>query len=310
MNVLSALLLLAVTIRTPPSTLDDEALAGRFESECAGVAAGADCGYLRRELEIRLLADLRELAGLEQTIDRDVLRVAVGAEFPFLATFGLQQMQRADSAEDEEAVLLALDHRSPAVRFFANQVASASNRPRLAAVLAWRGSAPWVRNDYEAFEGDEWAAQVMPETPRTLPELGLPEYAASYRFSMSDATLAVFTTADPLEKVVAAVAKGSKTVGADEVLAKSSMEVDMSAVTAITEKMEGVTDSQKMAELMQQMTEAMTAAMQPMSNNRVVRDPKGRYFELPVPGEPQRKRWVGIGRDAAIGVTTIAVTLP
>ena len=310
MNVLSAVLLLAVTIRTPPSTLDDEALASRFERECAGIAAGADCGYLRRELEIRLLADLRELAGLEQTIDRDVLRVAAGAEFPFLATFGLQQMQRAESAEDDEAVLLALDHPSPAVRFFASEVAKASNRPRLTAVLAWRGNAPWMRHDFESFEGDEWAAQVMPETPRTLLELGLPDYAAKYRFSMSDATLAVFTTADPPEKVVAAVAKGSKTLGADEVMAKSSMEVDMSAVTAITEKMEGVTDPQKVGRATQQMSEAMMAAMQPMANNRVVRDIEGRYFELPVPGEPQRKRWVGIGRDAAIGVTTIAVTLP
>ncbi len=309
MSVLAAGLLLASTIRIPEITLNDTELATTYERTCAVAARPAECGWLQRELEVRLLADLQELQQLDEPIGRDVIRVAARAEFPFLALLGLQLMQKVEGPEDEAAVAWAMDHPSPAVRQLARQLARTSRSPKLEAQLSWASDSPVSSSLPDPLESDDWTAALMPEDPRSLVALGLPGYStATYRPSLSDATLLVFTTSDRPERVTAVLAKGRTTWSGSELL-EQTLVPDTDALDAITAQMEGVTDPQKLAELNEKMQEAIAQAVAPMMQNRIVRDAEGRYFELPA-GGGQPRRLVGVGRDQALGLTTISVLLP
>jgi hypothetical protein len=309
MNPLAIGLLLAATIQSHRITLDDPALAATYERLCAAPQRAAECPWLQRELEVRLLGNLQALQSLDQPIDRDVVRVAVRGEFPFLALFGLLQMNTIDSPEDEAAVTWAMDHPSPGVRRAARQMArqAQSGHPRLAALLQWGSDSGANPFGLDPAESEDWSI-FMPEEPATLKAFGLPEVAALYRPSMSTDSMPVFTTTDRPEKVLAVLAKGRQTQGAMEMQEQAMQTIDSSEVERIGKEMEGVTDQAKMMELMTKLNEAMLRMNKPAEKLQSIRDPEGRYWELPA-GSGQPKRIVGVGRDEALGVTTISVLL-
>jgi hypothetical protein len=175
--------------------------------------------------------------------------------------------------------------------------------------LQWGASAPIWPTALDPGESDDWAPALMPESPRTLTELGLPEVAATYRPSMSEPAMLVFTTGESPERVAKILARGQPTASGEEYLA-ATPEMDTAAIEAIAKRMEGVTDPAKLTELTLEVNEAMTKAMAPMADRRIVRDPQGRYFELPASADGQPRRIVGVGRDATLGVTVISVLLP
>ena len=310
MSLLATGVLLASTIQTiqrPRITLGDAELAATYERSCAAAQRAPDCNWLQRELEVRLLANLQQLKELEVPIDRDVLQVAARADFPLLAIFGLEQFEHVADAEDEAAVAWAMDHPSPGVRMVARRVAQQSGRPALATLLSW--SAESASFNLDPIDSDEWAAAMLPQEPRTLQELGLPEVAATYRPSMSDASLIVFTTAERPERVLAVLAKGKTTLSSDQMIERYGQS-DTSEAEKIARQMEGVTDQQTLMELMTKVQQATMEAMKPMATLRLsMRDPEGRYWEL-AEGNGLPKRYVGVGRDGTLGVTTISVLLP
>jgi len=312
MNLFATALLLVSTIptiQTPRITLGDAELAAAYERGCATAQRAPDCPWLQRELEVRLLANLQQLTELEEPIDRDVLQVAARAGFPFLALFGLEQLGHVADAEDEAAVTLALDHPSMAVRMKARQVAGSGGGPRLAALLAWSAETGGGWFDLNSIDSDDWQDAMMPEEARTLKELGLPEVAATYRPSMSDATMIVFTTTERPERVLAVLAKGRTTLSSDQMIERYGQS-DTSEAEKIAKQMEGVTDQQTLMELMTKVQQATMEAMKPMATLRLsLRDPEGRYWEL-AEGNGLPKRYVGVGRDEKLGVTTISVLLP
>jgi hypothetical protein len=312
MNLLATGLLLVSTIptiQTPRITLSDAELAAAYERGCATAQRAQDCPWLQRELEVRLLANLQQLTELGERIDRDVLQVAARADFPFLALFGLEQLENVADAEDEAAVTWALDHPSMAVRMKARQVAGRGGSARLAALLAWSAETGGASFDVNSIDGDDWRDAMMPEEARTLEELGLPEVAATYRPSMSDPALIVFTTAERPERVLAVLAKGKTTLSSDQMIERYGQS-DTSEVEKIAKQMEGVTDQQTLMELMTKVGQATMEAMKPMATLRLsMHDPEGRYWEMPE-GNGLPKRFVGVGRDETLGVTTIAVLLP
>jgi hypothetical protein len=307
MNPLTIGLLFAWTIQSHRITLDDATLVATYERVCAAPQRAAECPWLQRELEVRLLANLQALQSIDQPIDRDVLRVAARADFPFLALLGLEQMKTVDGPEDEAAVAWAMDHPSPGVRRVARQVArqSQSSRPKLAALLAWGSDSGANPFDLNAIESDNWAATLMPEEPATLKGLGVPEVASTYRPSMSTDSLRVFTTSDRPERVLAVLAKGRKTQSAQE-MQEQAMQMDTSEVERLGKEMEGVTDQAKITELTMKVQQAMLEMNKPAEKLQVIHDIEGRYWELPEEnGQP--KRMVGVGRDETLRVTTISV---
>ncbi len=309
MNPLAIGLLFAWTIQSHRITLDDAALVATYERVCAAPQRAAECPWLQRELEVRLLANLQALQSIDQPVERDVLRVAVRAEFPFLALFGLSQMNTIDSPEDEAAVAWAMDHPSPGVRRVARQVARQSqrSRPKLAALLAWGSDSGANPFGLDPVESEDWTV-FMPEEPATLKALGLPEVAALYRPAMSTDSLRVFTTSDRPEKVLGVMAKGRKTQSAME-MQEQAMQMDTSEVERLGKEMEGVTDQAKIMELTMKVQQAMLEMNKPAERLQVIHDIEGRYWELPEENGLPR-RFVGVGRDEALGVTTISVLLP
>jgi hypothetical protein len=309
MSALVVGMLLAWTIQSPRfTTLDDAALVTTYETSCTIAQPASDCPWLRRELEVRLLGNLQLLQSIDEPIDRAVLQVAARADFPFLAIFGLDQMQSARNPDEVAAVVWAMDHPSPAVRRLARQVAQRSQSPQLQALLSWGTDSGAYPFDLDPATNDEWAAAFMPEAPRTLKELGLPEYGATYRPSMSDGSLLVFTTRETPQKVLAVLAKGVQTLSGSE-LAESATQMDTTEIEKISQQMEGVTDQAKIMELTMKLQQAMQTAAKPMEKLKMVRDPEGRYWSLPASGTlPERQ--VGVGRDTGLNLTTITVLLP
>ena len=180
-----------------------------WNSQCAANPNSPACRQTRILLERALFRGLtkRYLAG--DRLDRPVLQVAARAETPELAAFGLRRLADAPRAEDAGAATAGLDSPFPAVRSAAAELAHGLEDRGLK-LLANRIS------HRSAIKG----TGLIAEEPPTAKGLGATPYpGARFRFAASQPGMAVFTTADAPDKVLAFYAKGRKTLSGEEMKA-------------------------------------------------------------------------------------------
>lgn len=290
----------------------------RFEAGCVDGRWQADCPALRSELEVHLYGELRNLAMNGAEFDRDTLRAAARAQFPYLAQFGLRRMAKIGDAADREAALRALEHPSPGVRVAARQLLeNQDGRWRTGPGAWWRDS---DRNGFPAMVPD-----VMPEPE----ELGLPagKYLEGlrYRYFASDRKRAVFTSRMPADALIASIAPrgakildGAKMAEAAQNAAAPSQDAMQAIMASVEKEMQAAmarNDYKALAEISQRLTSRMQQVAPPQQGRgagpalvqEFASNPLGaRYVQLPsrVPG---RTITVAAARDEVMGETVLVI---
>ena len=251
---------------------DINSLLQKWRSQCASAPGSPACRQLRIQLERALFRDLSKLYLAGERLDRSVLQVAARAETPELAAFGLRRLADAPRAEDAGAAAAGLDSPFPAVRSAAAELAHGLEGRGLK-LLANRTA------HRSAIKGPG----LIAEEPPTAKTLGAAPYpGARFRFAASQPGLAVFTTADAPDKVLAFYAKGRKTLNGEE-------------LKALRKGKPSKGDEQAMAQLM--MAELMKG-----------RDPQQVALELGQSEQAKQTDWgKGIEGEAGIGAPRYVV---
>jgi hypothetical protein len=191
----------------PPDDDDLPELTARYE-KCAG-ATTPDCKRLQWQLETAFYGQLRAvIAATGERLEGDVLRVALEADSPQLKAFALQRMPSPVPADLLPLLVAALDSPYAMVR-------------EQALTLLGNSDPKYNRyHDRATRAGDRQIPLVDPALPDAA-ALGGPVYGgAKFRPMASSDQFALFTTADPQDKVIAFYAKGNrKAQTADEVKA-------------------------------------------------------------------------------------------
>lgn len=181
-----------------------------WNSQCATNPDSPTCRQTRILLERTLYRGLTRQYLTGERIDRPLLQAAARAETPELAAFGLRRLADAPRAEDAVAAAEGLDSPFPAVRSAAAELAHGLENHGLK-LLANRIA------HRSAIKGTGLIAEEPPGT-KTLGAAPYP--GARFRFAASQPGMAVFTTNDAPDKVLAFYAKGRKTLTAEELKAR------------------------------------------------------------------------------------------
>lgn len=188
---------------------DVRSLLQKWRSQCAAAPGSPACGQIRIQLERALFRDLNRLYLAGERLDRSLLQVAARAGTPELAAFGLRRLADAPSAEDAGAAREGLDSPFPAVRAAAAELARGVEQQglRLLASRVARGA---------SIKGTGLVAEEPPG-PKALGAAAYP--GARFRFAASQPGMAVFTTADSADKVLAFYGKDRRVLTAAELKA-------------------------------------------------------------------------------------------
>lgn len=184
-----------------PLTGDPTAAFARYKKECAAGATSDPCRALRSQIEHVLLDSILGLRAADQEIDREWYRVAARATTPELACIGVYQLAyvlKDRTPEDDAALLAAIDNPAPSVR----SVALGSQTQAITTLVQ---RAAMDRRTYsgvcaDAYTDPEYGAKWAGGYP-----------GAKFRFFASSAERRWFTTADPVDKVLAFFASAGKT---------------------------------------------------------------------------------------------------
>jgi hypothetical protein len=214
LSILTLQLMLGSALHGIPP--DDDELAevsARYE-KCAG-ATTPECKRLQWRLEGALYGKLRAIVGYSgERIEGDVLRVALEADTPQLKAYALQRMPSPVLPDLLPLVLAAMDSQYAMVR-----------EP---AMNLLRNTDPKYNKyqDRATRSGDRSIPIVDPVQPDAA-ALGGPVYpGARFRPFASSDQVALFTSSDPQDKVIAFYAKGNrKAQTAAEVTAEQKRKV-------------------------------------------------------------------------------------
>ncbi len=195
-----SLIALATLISGTHLDLPPDEVSRRFEAECVDGKWSSDCPALLSDVEVDLYGNLHALAAARHPIDRDMLVVAAGGSFPLLAEFGLRRLGQIANDAEREAVLVAFEHPSPAVRQAAQGLLDAADEQRAKAYGRW----------WRASKRGGWDSMV-PDTRPTQEQLGLREVDdLRYRYFASDESRAVFTSQLVPSELMSRIAPGVK----------------------------------------------------------------------------------------------------
>ncbi len=276
----------------PPAPVDVSAVAARYQAECTGGKRAAACDQLQGQLESSLYADLMTLYLSGSKVDRSLLQVGARARLPELAAFSLRRLEWDLTPADDPLVLAGLDSPYPAVREAALGCAGKSQNRRLAEA---RQRATGRQASGDASLG------LTPDPTPTAEQLGYAIYpGAKYVFFASSDKVAIFRTADPVDKVVAFYAKGKKTYSGAEM--KAAGEARREAAEAEEEAMENAAEEGDMAAMMAKASEMMAA----MNSGK---DPMAAMQELAKKEDAKRTDWTeGVeGEDGITGARYVVV---
>jgi len=289
--------------RAPAPTTDIRATMARFERECLG-GHGTSCETLQAELERTLFQELTVMYLGGKDPDRRLLRVAARAQLPELAAFGLRHLGRGQFAEDAPLAAAGLNSPYPAVRSAAGELARSLNNPQLQRLVA--------RSQRSGDEGSK--SGLVPMEPPHPKAIGASIYpGASYSFAASRPDLAIYTTGDAPDKVVAHYANGKRVLtGAalGELRKQKSGKKNDEAMAA--EMMQAMMSGKDPQVVMKQLMESDQAKH--VDWTRGIEGEEGvqapRYVVLEEAG-PQKlpSRVVAVYRDEALGATAIAFRL-
>jgi hypothetical protein len=213
----------------PPDEEDTADLVARYESSCGG-ASTPECKQLQWQLEGLLYQQVRAYQNYYgKAVDPEVVMVALAADSPQLKTWGIRALQSPASPEAVSLMVEALDNPYPQVRE--------------AALTALRQ----VDSKYARYGDRSVRSDGPSEYPRADPVptpavLGGPVYpGAKFRAFASNEQFALFTTPDPVEKVLAFYATGNR---------KAQTGAEMKAEAQ--KKAQAMSDPQAMMALMRQ----------------------------------------------------------
>jgi hypothetical protein len=313
MNVFVAATAAVLVIFSEPrveGTLDE--LIARNEAECTSAQPGADCGAIRAELELRLYDDLRMLDRMGEDVDREAIRTAAAANFPQLALLALRWMEEDPVAGDDEAIALALENRSAAVRSVALRLLVDRLPARVKALREWILAQPNSQDE-----------DLVPDADPDADLLGFSPYpgARLVRFA-SGKQRAFYTTPDPQQKVIATIGKGKTVLDYGSFLERVSAAIelpDYEAIGAELEKLLSETDPDKMAAAQEKAAALMApqsqgselaAAFSPLMNRSNAQFVILREQPAPTPDTlPRIKRAAAVFREDSLGITVIFVPL-
>lgn len=302
MNPYLILALLLWIPRAPAPDGDVRATLARFEKECLG-SGGAPCEALQAELERSLYGELMVMYLGGKDPDRRLLRVAARAQLPELAAFGLRRLARWGNGEDVPLATAGLDSPYPAVRSAAMELARTLDHPQLQR-LAERSRGA----------GTGTGTGLVPMEAPDAKRIGTSIYpGAKYSFAASREDLAVFSTGDGPDQVLAHYAKGRRVLSGAELTGlrhrKEGKKNDEAMTAAIMQAVMSGKDPQLvMKELMD------SAQAQHVDWTHGIEGVEGilapRYVVLEETG-PQKlpSRVVAVYRDQALGATAVAIRL-
>lgn len=198
--MIHTLLALTTFLATAGLDLTPEQIAERFDNACVDGRWAPECPALADALEVELYGDLHQLARMNVPLDREVLQVAARANFSPLADLGLRRLGSIKSDADREAVLVAIEHPSPAVRQNARRLLESGDSAQAQSYTRWWRAS--TRNGWDALVAD---VVPMPD------QIGLRDPAdLRYRYFASDEHRAVFTSQLPPDELLRRVAPGAK----------------------------------------------------------------------------------------------------
>jgi len=179
----------------PPAEDLSEAVA-RFEKSCTG-STSRECKQLQWQIEAGLYGQLRSLvAATGRGLEGDVLRVALAADTPQLKAFALRRLPGNPPADLLPLVVAALDSPYAMVRE--------------AALNVLHQDARYARYGERRLPPSSPGYPVADEAPGAA-ALGGPVYpGARFRPFASNDQMALFSSPDAADKVVAFYAKGNR----------------------------------------------------------------------------------------------------
>ena len=212
----------------PPDEEDLQDLISRYQSTCGG-SSTPSCKQLQWQLEGILYADLRAYQNYTgKGVDPDVVIAALGADSPQLKLWGIRAAGSRPSPDGMALIVEALDDPYPRVREEA--LNTLRNDPKYARYQD-RSARSGGPSDYP-----------RPDPVPTPATIGGPVYpGAKFRAFASSDKFALYTTPDPVEKVIGFYATGSRK-------AQTSSEVKAEA----QKKTQAMSDPQAMMALMKQ----------------------------------------------------------
>jgi len=305
---LALALLLGMSFSIAGRELDPQVTLDRYRKECSGKpAASGACRALREDLEWATAGALRAVLSSGEAVNPRVLRAAAHADLPALRVVALRGFPRMEfTPEDRALVQAALDDPVPAVRAAAK-------------ACLWKDRDLMRLGDrsYDAVgkTGFADASRLTPDSVPTEKELGAPVYpGAAYRYFASGRQRALFTTADPPEKVLAFYAQGGKkTLTADELRrGASQQQMDPQAMAAAMKDPAAMKRFMEDLQKMQAMAASGQAVQGPPDLTRNVEGQPGvegaRYVVLEQSsfmGMPYPTRVVVVWNDKVYGKTAI-----
>jgi len=278
------------------NALDADEAIERYGRDCKPGDSSQPCRALRGRAEYTFLEELLWLKSTGQTPDPQLYRVAAVAENPRLATLGLRGLLLVTTPltqPDEQLVVAALDSpyrgvRQTILQFANNQKGVRELWPRIVTNSDSYTDFPYL-DDRRDSEPDHAVIGSYP--------------GARFRYFASAATQPWFTTTDPLDKVIAFLAKGeSQALTAAELNAKNqsdAMQKYMQATRAASE----TGDSSKVMEAMKdfQMQSGVDWTRQLSS---VEGAGEIRYIEL------APEKMIAVFDDAVLHATSIVAIAP
>lgn len=298
--MIGALALIAITSIRGGQAADPDVrgLLQRWRSQCAAAPGGAACVQLRIQLERALFRDLNRLYLAGERLDRAVLQVAARAGTPELAAFGLRRLADAPGPEDAAAAREGLDSPFPAVRAAAAELARGSEQPALRMLAGRVARSARIKG-----------TGLVAEEPPAGKALGAAPYpGARFRFAASQPGMAVFTTADAVDKVLAHYGRDRRVLSAADFKAQRKARPSKDEEQAMAQRM--------MAELMkgrdpQQVAQEMGRSEQARQTDwaKGIDGEAGissaRYVVLAEAGGTPT-RVLAVYRDEAFGATALA----
>jgi hypothetical protein len=213
----------------PPDEEDVPDLISRYQSTCGG-SSTPTCKQLQWQLEGILYADLRAYQNYTgKGVDPEVVMAALGADSPQLKLWGIRAAGTRPSSEATALIVEALDDPYP--------------RVREEALNTLRNLDPkYVKYQDRLLRSGGPSDYPRPDPVPTAATIGGQVYpGAKFRAFASNDKFALYTTSDPVEKVLAFYATGGRK-------AQSSAEVKAEA----QKKTQAMSDPQAMMALMKQ----------------------------------------------------------
>jgi hypothetical protein len=221
MFALALVLTLSSGLQTSNEPLDLEATAARYEAECAGGAAGADCDALQAALEDHLFDCLVTLTDARVSVDRETVRVATRAQSPTLASYALALLDAGFGPADVPYVRAALDSPYPQVR------SAAVDLSKWFETEALRAPTQRAREALGDGYSGPGSSPLVPDLVPTAEALGAPLYpGARYSYLAGSRDRPVFLTADDPQKVAALLAQGRPTFTAAQMTAAAEKRME------------------------------------------------------------------------------------